>query len=104
MKAKLFLAVLLVVAFCVAYACDSNDNDKQLSGWSTPEKLGAPVNSDDVDSCVSISKDGLSLFFSSNRDDVGQFRRDLYVSERASTATSWGDPEPLTDLNNIGDW
>jgi hypothetical protein len=100
MKAKLlFLAALLVVAFGVAYAWDDDDDTTMRFGpWMEPD-LVPEVNSPDfMDSCVSISKDGLSLYFASNRPK-GEGSRDLYVSERASTKKTWGTPRKLKILN-----
>ena len=108
MKVKLFiLLVLLLAAFGFAYAWDDDDDDDdamRFGPWLTVDNLGSPVNSPAMDSCVSISKDGLSLFFSSNRDQVAPWDRDIYVSQRASTDDDWGDPQPLDHLSNAGVW
>jgi len=61
------------------------------SDWSEPVNLGPVVNSASLDTGPAISKDGLSLFFGSQRPGgLGNF--DLYVSERASTDDTWGSP------------
>ncbi|HEX6896233.1 MAG TPA: hypothetical protein VF146_13235, partial [Bryobacteraceae bacterium] len=74
----------------------------QFTDWSAPVNLGPPVNSAYVDSCVAISKDGLSLFFSSNRQtgDPASPDRDRYVSKRASVDAPWELPVSLTMLNS----
>ena len=73
----------------------------EYSDWATPVNLGPIVNSVYLDSCVAISKNGLSLFFSSNRQNpTNQMDRDLYVSKRDSLDAPWGPPEPLTILNS----
>ncbi len=73
----------------------------KFTDWSPAENLGPTINSKYADTCVAISKDGLSLFFSSNRHtgDINSTDRDLYVSNRASTDAPWGDPQPLPMLN-----
>jgi hypothetical protein len=73
----------------------------QFTDWSPPENLGPVVNSAFVDSCVAISKNGLSLFFSSNRQtqDPSSMNRDLYVSKRDSIEAQWGPPIPLASIN-----
>lgn len=74
----------------------------QFTDWSAPVNLGPPVNSPEyTESCVAISKNGLSLFFSSNRQTGVPYStdRDLYVSKRDSIDDPWGDPQPLTTLN-----
>ena len=74
----------------------------QFTDWSAPVNLGPVVNSPYVDSCVAISKDGLSLFFSSNRQTgvPTSLDRDLYVSKRAAVDAPWEPPVPLTMLNS----
>ncbi len=74
---------------------------KQFTDWSSAENLGAPINSVYIDSCAAISKNGLSLYFSSIRQNPSvQLDRDLYVSTRASLDDPWGTPIPLTVLNS----
>ena len=77
----------------------------QFTDWSTPQNLGPSVNTAYADSCVAISKNKLTLFFSSNRQtgNAASMNRDLYVSKRDSTDADWGPPVPL-DAINTGDW
>ena len=75
----------------------------EFTDWSPPVNLGFVVNSPYLDSCVAISKNGLSLYFSSNRQSPGptgnSANRDLYVSQRDSADAPWGAPQPLAMLN-----
>ncbi len=64
----------------------STDDD-----WGTPVNLGLTVNSLAVDSCPSISTDGLSLFFGSPRPG-GLGLKDIWVTTRPSTDDDWGTP------------
>jgi hypothetical protein len=60
------------------------------------------VNSSGRDVGVSISRDGLSLYFASAR--TGTTGTDLYVSRRRGIDLPWETPEPLTVLNTaVGD-
>ncbi|OFY24105.1 MAG: hypothetical protein A2W98_14160 [Bacteroidetes bacterium GWF2_33_38] len=61
--------------------------------WSTPQNLGAPVNSPYWDSQPSISSDGKSLYFASTRDPQSD-KPNLYVSTKTSSGR-WGIPEKL---------
>lgn len=78
----------------------------QFTNWSAPVSLGPPVDTAFQDSCVSISKNGLTLYFSSNRQtgNPTSMDRDLYVTTRASVNALWGEPVPLTALNVAGYW
>jgi len=70
------------------------DEPPQFSDWSAPVNLGPVVNSDSADIEVAISKDGLSLYFASNRPG-GFGRQDIYVSQRASVDDPWGPQQNL---------
>ena len=61
------------------------------------EKLPFPINTEEVEYAPSISADGKTLIFQSNRD--GKFR--LYISVK-NTAGSWSEPKPLNKINNFG--
>ena len=39
----------------------------ELEGWSNPVNLGPVINSDADDSAAALSKDGLTLYFTSNQ-------------------------------------
>ena len=64
------------------------------SDWSTPINLGPVVNTAGDENRPAISKDGLSLYVSSNRPG-GFGGLDLWVSQRASVNDAWG---PLQNL------
>jgi hypothetical protein len=67
----------------------------QFSGaWSEPINLGRSINSDATDQHPSLSKDGLSLYFVSNRAG-GLGNLDIYVSQRGSMDEPWGPPVNL---------
>ena len=86
--------VLMLSLFTVA-------STAQFTDWTPPVNLGPVVNSIYLDSCSAISKNGLSLFFSSNRQtgNPNSMDRDLYVSQRESVEDDWGPPVRLTMLN-----
>ncbi len=62
--------------------------------WGTPVNLGPPVNSAYGEKDPSLSIDGLSLFFSSDRPD-GFGGADLWITRRATPYDSWSEPENL---------
>jgi len=62
--------------------------------WGIPKNLGPSVNSPLIDSCPSISADGLSLFFMSDRTG-GQGEFDIWMTSRATKEQPWGPPVNL---------
>ena len=64
---------------------------QRYSDWSAPINLGPTVNSEFNDVAPAISKDGLSLYFTSNRPG-GFGGDDIYVSQRVSSDDPWGPP------------
>jgi hypothetical protein len=64
--------------------------------WGEPNNLGELVNSATYDEGVSISDDGLSLYFMSGRSGGG----DIYVTHRSSMEEPWGPAELLDGLVN----
>jgi len=57
--------------------------------WGPPENLGPAVNSSMEDSVASISTDGLSLYFNSNRPG-GYGGYDAYMTTRPTKNSPWG--------------
>lgn len=72
-----------------------------FTDWSSPTNLGQIVNSTSDDNHPQISKDGLSLFFHSNRPG-GFGGEDIWVSQRPSPDTAWGPPQNPGSAINSG--
>ena len=71
----------------------------QLGEWSAAGSLGPVINSGFIDNSPELSKDGLSLYFASNRPG-GEGSIDIYVSRRpctdeADARCTWGAPQNL---------
>jgi WD40-like Beta Propeller Repeat len=65
---------------------------QKYSDWSAPVNLGPTVNATDSNNVApALSKDGLSLYFTSTRPG-GFGGDDIYVSHRYSTDDPWGPP------------
>lgn len=64
------------------------------SKWDPPVNLGPVVNSPFVDNLPELSKDGLSLYFTSARPG-GSGALDLWVSRRVTEDAPWGPPVNL---------
>ena len=92
------LSVLIALVLMMLLRVDVGAAPK-FSQWSTPENLGCEVNSPDGDGGPAISKDGLSLYISSDRPG-GHGGVDIWVSRRASVEDSWGTPQNLGPIIN----
>jgi hypothetical protein len=89
------LVLMLLLGGVLALVTQARSaNAQNYSDWSTPVNLGVTINSASNDQDAAISKDGLSLYFASNRPGgFGGF--DIYVSQRASVDDPWGSPVNL---------
>ena len=70
------------------------------SEWSAPINLGPVVNSGFNDLAPALSKDGLSLYFQSNRPIGSAGGLDLWVSQRTDADAPWGPPINLGSAIN----
>jgi len=79
-------------------SCDIYRSVREGRSWSIPENLGAPVNSNKWESQPSISSDGKTLYFASNRAG-GKGGSDIYVT-RLGANGQWTEPRNLGDSIN----
>jgi hypothetical protein len=89
-----------------SYPPESNGGDLWVSrratiedGWEAPSNLGDLVNSDAIDTFPSLSRDGLTLLFQSERPD-GYGSMDIWAARRNSTAEPFGPAENLGSAIN----
>jgi hypothetical protein len=72
-----------------------------FTDWSTPVNLGMTVNSASTEFGPALSKNGLSLYFTSNRPG-GFGGLDIWVSERQKKDDAWGTPVNLgASINTV---
>ena len=93
--------------------CDIYVSFRQDEGWSEPENLGAPVNTEFNETNASISSNGDMLVFTSDRPG-GQGGADLWAARRGqvirnllpgfSTSGRWEEPVNLGPNVNTPDW
>src|SRR5262249_1300786 len=81
------LLLLAMIAFNTIAA-------SKFSDWSAAVNLGPIVNSSFNDFAPAVSKDELSLYFSSDRPG-GYGSTDIWVSRRNSRDAPWGPPVNL---------
>ena len=82
-------------------SCDLYITHKQGSDWSAPVNMGEPVNSRDWDSQPSLSADGHTLYFASERRG-GQGKKDIWVSHLDQNG-KWTEPKSLGPTINTPD-
>jgi outer membrane protein OmpA-like peptidoglycan-associated protein len=83
-------------------SCDLFLSLRTKKGWSSPENIGAPVNTEFWESSPCLSPDKRELYFSSNRPG-GYGGKDIYVTRRMPDGR-WSAPENLgPKINTAGD-
>ena len=92
MKKIILLVLVLVLGLAVEVA-------KADFTFGTPTNLGSTVNSPTLDGAPSVTADGLSLFFNSQRSG-GYGHYDVWVSTRQTTGDPWGEPVNLGSTIN----
>ncbi|MBA7699087.1 hypothetical protein ES703_107773 [subsurface metagenome] len=71
--------------------------------WGEPVNLGSTVNSSAFEVSISISTDGLSFIFDSDRSG-GYGGHDLWVSTRPTLSEPWSTPVNLGSMVNSSKW
>ena len=91
----------VVAALVLVSAFTASPGAQKYSDWSEPVNLGLLVNSTSMDRGPAISKDGLSLYFASNRPGgFGIGTEDIYVSQRETRDSEWGPAVNLGSMIN----
>jgi Tol biopolymer transport system component len=104
-----FRIIVLVAVGIVVAATATLASAMSFSVWGPGQSLetaggGAAdsLNTAALEGCPSISRDGLTLYFASNRSG-GYGGLDIYTSTRASTSAPWGEPVNLgSTINTAG--
>src|SRR6266436_1059982 len=94
-KTCLSLALTLLVGGMLTLVMTQVAQAQKYSDWSAAVNLGPAINSAFSDQGPAISKDGLSLYFTSDRPEGLGGPFDMYVSQRASVDDPWGSPVNL---------
>lgn len=96
---KHFVAASSFLGLLAAFLFVPTAGAQQFSDWSTPVNLGAGINSTASDQHPAVSKDGLSLYFSSAQAG-GCGGLDIWVTQRASVDDPWETPFNLGCIIN----
>jgi len=76
--------------------------------WGPPENVGSSINSSKEDSVASISTDGLTIYFNSDRSG-GYGGHDIYMATRPTKNSPWGQtvnlgPTINSAANDVWPW
>ncbi len=82
-------------------SCDLYFSEKKEGTWAPAKNLGIQVNSDHWDAQPSLSSDGTTLYFASNRKG-GYGSSDIWASNRLASG-NWGKPYNLGPTVNSGE-
>jgi hypothetical protein len=88
----------LAVVLALSFGGDGRAQTTLPRGWSTPVNLGSIINSEFNEDLPHISRDGLSLYFISNRSTGSLTDFDIWVSQRRDG--SWRRPRKLGENIN----
>jgi WD40-like Beta Propeller Repeat len=105
-RVAMIVMSLVVLATVPRFAAATGHEDMgPFTDWIAPINLGPVVNTPQNDQRGTISRDGLSLYFGSNRPgSVGTTEgSDLYVSQRPARDLPWGPPRKVEPLSSVGD-
>jgi outer membrane protein OmpA-like peptidoglycan-associated protein len=80
--------------------CDLYFSTREGENWSEPMNLGSPINTSFRETQPSLSADGRTLYFSSNRAG-GRGQHDIWVSH-LDMNNKWSQPVNLGDSINTG--
>ncbi|HET7695365.1 MAG TPA: hypothetical protein VFK57_06625 [Vicinamibacterales bacterium] len=91
---------LLCVLACYTAGLDSARPSAETFGeWSAPANVGPPVNTEYNDMYAILSRDELTMYFTSDRPG-GLGGDDQWFTTRASLDDPWGDPQNMSSLNS----
>ncbi len=82
-------------------SCDLYISHREGELWSKPKNIGKPVNTSYWDSSPSLTADGRTLYFSSNRPS-GYGESDIWVSHRIDR-DHWSEPKNLGETINTSE-
>src|SRR5262245_16342003 len=93
---------ILTLLCLLAYTATPNTarrSAETFGGWSSLINVGPPVNTEYNDMYAILSRDELTMYFTSDRPG-GLGGDDLWFTTRASLDDPWGDPQNMAPLNS----
>ena len=88
------LTLLCVFGCYTATNYSSPRTPETFGEWSTPVNVGPPLNTADNDNYAVLSRDELTIYFTSDRPG-GLGAEDLWFATRESIDSPWGEPQNM---------
>lgn len=82
--------------------CDLYTSKKKENGWEAPQNMGYPINTHYWESHPSLSADGRTLYFTSDREPKSKGKLDIWVSHQDENGY-WSEPENVGDVINTSE-
>ena len=92
------LTLLCLIAWYMAAPGSSRQSTEIYGEWSSPINVGPPVNTEYNDTYAILSRDELTMYFTSDRPE-GLGGDDLWFATRESADAPWGEPQNMRALN-----
>lgn len=95
---KQSVTLLCLLAWTTGAPGTSRQSTETFGQWSTLVHVGSPINTPYNDTYAILSRDGLTMYLTSDRPgSVGG--DDLWFATRESVDAPWGDPQNMSVLN-----
>ncbi len=97
---KQSVTLLCLLAWTTGAPDTSRHSTETFGQWSTLVHVGSPINTPYNDTYAILSRDGLTMYLTSDRPgSVGG--DDLWFATRESVDAPWGDPQNMSVLNTV---
>lgn len=90
------ILTLLVLIIVSAVNAQTEQRGGRFGEWSIPVNLGPPINSTANENSAVLSRDGLTIYFSSDRTGS----EDIWLAKRKSISSNWEEPINLGGIVN----
>jgi WD40-like Beta Propeller Repeat len=90
-----FLALVCALGCYTATTHSSRRTAETFSDWSAPINVGPPINTSYNDNYAVLSKDELTVYFTSNRPGSLAGSDDLWFATRESINSPWREPQNM---------
>jgi hypothetical protein len=97
-----FLAVVVLIFAATVTTDAQGRRGSGFSDWSPPANMGAPINTEFDDNVPVLTRDGNTLYFTSNRPGSLAGSEDIWVSHRRNKNAGWEEPVNLGPRINSG--